>query len=626
MPARRRVGTGILVLALAATALAGCSSAEDDAREMLDAFLAGWPTGELDQVPFIDPLSEPVPSADVAAAIDSLSGELRDQPPSFEVDSLQVEEGLATAAVSVDWPLPGGATWSYQTTVRLSEGDGGWRVIWAPGVVHPQLVDGDQLLLRREPAPRGEILGGDGTPLVTARDVVEVGLWPAQVEDLDAEVATLEAALRTIDPSIDLSDLPDRVEEADPDAFVSVITLRRGDYDRIRDQIHPLPGTQFREYQMHLAPTSTFARALLGTVGPVTAEIMEENPGSYQAGDQVGLGGLAREYEQQLRGVPGQTVTVERDELELGRIEPVPGTDLQTTLDERVQIAAEQALSANENPSALVAIRISDGAVLAVANTEGSRAHPVNLALTGAVAPGSTFKIVTAYGLLSAGEVSLDEPVACPAQITVGGFTIRNSFAGDRGDIPFREAVAVSCNTAFVGLAPSLGTDGFATAGAELGLGGDWGLGTETFTGSVPTGGSELDRAQMSYGQGDTQVSPVAMAAATAAIARGAWLPPSLVVDPQAGTPAPEPLNESAAADVRAAMRSVVTGGTASALADVPGGEVYGKTGSAEADDLTHAWFVGWQGDLAFAIFIHDGDSGSGTAVPVAEDFLRALD
>src|SRR5690606_10056088 len=134
-------------------------------------------------------------------------------------------------------------------------------------------------------------------------------------------------------------------------------------------------------------------------------------------------------------------------------------TDLHTTLDEQVQVAAEQALSQNENPSALVAIRISDGAVLAVANTEGSRAHPVNLALTGAVAPGSTFKMVTAYGLLSTGEVTLDEPVACPARVTVDGFTIGNSFPDDRGEIPFREAVAVSCNTAFVTLAPRLGED-----------------------------------------------------------------------------------------------------------------------------------------------------------------------
>lgn len=625
MRTHRRLGTAILALCLTTTAVASCSSAEEEARELLDAFLAGWPTGELDQVPFIDPLSEPVPSADVATAIDTLSGELGEQAPSFAVESFQVEEGLAVAEVAVDWPLPGGATWSYQTKVRLAEDDGEWRVIWAPEVVHPELVDGDQLLLRREPAPRGDILGGDGEPLVTARDVVEVGLWPAQVEDLDAEVATLEAALRTIDSAIDLADLPDRVAEADPDAFVSVITLRRGDYDRIRDQIHPLPGTTFREYQLHLAPTSTFARALLGTVGPVTAEIMEEHPGIYVAGDHVGLGGLAREYEEQLRGVPGQTITVARDDLELGRIEPVPGTDLHTTLEERVQVAAEQALSENENPSALVAIRISDGAVLAVANTEGSRAHPVNLALTGAVAPGSTFKLVTAYGLLSTGEVRLDERVACPAKVTVDGFTIGNSFPDDRGEIPFQEAVAISCNTAFVTLAPRLGADGFTAAGAALGLGGDWELGTEAFTGSVPSGGSELDRAQMSYGQGETQVSPVAMAAATAAIARGAWLPPRLVVDPEAAPPEPVPLDESAAADVRTALRSVVTGGTASALADVPGGEVSGKTGSAEAGDLTHAWFVGWQGDLAFAIFVHDGDSGSGAAVPVAEEFLRAL-
>src|SRR5690606_35989377 len=202
----------------------------------------------------------------------------------------------------------------------------------------------------------------------------------------------------------------------------------------------------------------------------------------------------------------------------------------------------------------------------------------------------------------STGEVRLDERVACPAKVTVDGFTIGNSFPDDRGEIPFQEAVAISCNTAFVTLAPRLGADGFTAAGAALGLGGDWELGTEAFTGSVPSGGSELDRAQMSYGQGETQVSPVAMAAATAAIARGAWLPPRLVVDPEAAPPEPVPLDESAAADVRTALRSVVTGGTASALADVPGGEVSGKTGSAEAGDLTHAWFVGWQGDLAFAI------------------------
>lgn len=75
-------------------------------------------------------------------------------------------------------------------------------------------------------------------------------------------------------------------------------------------------------------------------------------------------------------------------------------------------------------------------------------------------------------------------------------------------------------------------------------------------------------------------------------------------------------------------MREVVTAGTAKALADVPGGPVYGKTGTAEYDNNpahTHAWFVGWQGDVAFAVFVEQGGSSTSSAVPISERFLRAL-
>ncbi|HTF07542.1 MAG TPA: penicillin-binding transpeptidase domain-containing protein, partial [Asanoa sp.] len=66
----------------------------------------------------------------------------------------------------------------------------------------------------------------------------------------------------------------------------------------------------------------------------------------------------------------------------------------------------------------------------------------------------------------------------------------------------------------------------------------------------------------------------------------------------------------------------------ATALKDVPGGAVSGKTGTAEFDDNpahTHAWFVGWQGDVAFAVFVENGGGSGETAVPAAERFLRAL-
>jgi len=73
----------------------------------------------------------------------------------------------------------------------------------------------------------------------------------------------------------------------------------------------------------------------------------------------------------------------------------------------------------------------------------------------------------------------------------------------------------------------------------------------------------------------------------------------------------------------------VVTEGTASALGTVPGGAVSGKTGTAEygtaVPPRSHAWFTGWRGDLAFAVFVQDGQSSKTTAVPVARTFLTAV-
>jgi cell division protein FtsI/penicillin-binding protein 2 len=618
------------VVILYATGVFG-TSREEEAEEALSAFLDAWPTGQFDEVAFVDPTGTPVPSAQVAEAIPALSGELAEQPPELGMTGLGVDGETASADITVGWSLPGGSTWSYRSPVRLLD-DGGWRVIWEPAVVHPDLVEGDELQLRRLASTRANILDGSGQPLVTAREVVNVGIEPQRVEDLDELVAELQSALRTIDPNLSLDGLAEDVEAAEPGAFVPVVTLRREDYERVEDRIYPLPGTVFPTGERYLGPSRSFARALLGTVDEVTADDMDSNPGIFEAGDYIGHGGLSGAYDEQLRGVVGQAVVIARTaaddtvtDIELERVEPVAGTDVATTLNVDVQRAAEEALGEEPGRAAMVAIRVSDGSVLAVANTQGDQPLADNIALTGAVAPGSTFKMVSAYALLSSGEVELDTPVDCPAEYTVEGFPIGNAFDGDPGEIPFSEAVSISCNTAFAALAPGLGEDGLATAAAELGIGGDWDLGIETATGSVTTGGSELDRAVAAFGQGDTQVSPAAMAAATAAVARGAWLRPTLVVDPEAAAPAPTPLNEAAVNDLRAALRRVVTDGTASALAGVPGGEVYGKTGTAEAGDVEHAWFVGWQGDIAFAIFVEEGGSGSGTAVPLADSFLRTL-
>ena len=76
-------------------------------------------------------------------------------------------------------------------------------------------------------------------------------------------------------------------------------------------------------------------------------------------------------------------------------------------------------------------------------------------------------------------------------------------------------------------------------------------------------------------------------------------------------------------------MREVVTDGTGSVLKDVPGGPVSGKTGTAEhgtkTPPETRAWFVGWQGDVAFAVLVEEGRSGGTVAAPLAKAFLTDL-
>jgi cell division protein FtsI/penicillin-binding protein 2 len=74
-------------------------------------------------------------------------------------------------------------------------------------------------------------------------------------------------------------------------------------------------------------------------------------------------------------------------------------------------------------------------------------------------------------------------------------------------------------------------------------------------------------------------------------------------------------------------MRGVVTQGSGRFLASVPGAPVLAKTGTAEFGSeeplQTHAWMIAVHGDLAVAVFVDVGESGSGTAGPLLDRFLR---
>jgi cell division protein FtsI/penicillin-binding protein 2 len=646
----RRPAALAAALILLATGLVACSR-EPGPKDALNAFSEGWSKGSFDGVTLRDADGKPLAGPDAVKLLGDLSGDLVPTKAKLSPVGDPKESGdSATGQVKVEWTVAQGLVWTYETAVGLRKVDKKWQVVLAPKAVHPQLEAGRHFETQLLAADRGQILDGAGGAIVSARPVVTVGIEPQRVKNQASLIATLNAAFASVNVAVDLGDLPGRLAAANPDAFVEVVTLRRDVYDQIRSRIRDLDGTVFREGTLQLAPTRAFARALLGTVGDVQKEQIDKNPGKYLVGEQIGQSGLQETYDDFLRGVPGVQIVIPQPRSDTGtgeadlivfRAEPKTGQALKTTLDQKVQNAADAALAGQPLRSALVAIRVSDGAILAAAN--GPDGGELNLAFEASVPPGSTFKMVTALGLLDNGSVNQETPVNCPKTFTVDGRAFNNAGNFELGTVPFHTDFAKSCNTAFASLAPKLGGDGLRKAAASLGIGTQWSPGAATFTGSVPANASNVEAAAAAFGQGQTLVSPLCLGAAAAAVARGTWLKPKLFTEAPPAAPLPQVTPGPGAAPapndgtalkaesvnaLRAMMREVVTAGTATALADVPGQPVQVKTGTAEFDNNpanTHAWTIGWQGDVAFAVFVEKGGSSGDTAVPIVEKFLRGL-
>jgi len=132
-------------------------------------------------------------------------------------------------------------------------------------------------------------------------------------------------------------------------------------------------------------------------------------------------------------------------------------------------------------------------------------------------------------------------------------------------------------------------------------------------------------RAENGIGQGQVLASPLGMALVAATVARGAPVVPELIrgrpTEVLRAAPAPDAV---ALEQLRPMLRAVVTDGTATRLAGL--GEVFGKTGTAEFTDdgRAHGWFVGYRGDVAFAVLVADGGS-SAPALEIARRFLAAI-
>ena len=143
----------------------------------------------------------------------------------------------------------------------------------------------------------------------------------------------------------------------------------------------------------------------------------------------------------------------------------------------------------------------------------------------------------------------------------------------------------------------------------------------------VPRGDDLVARAAAMIGQNETLASPLNMAGVAATVAAGRWHAPRLLAG-DGKTEGPR-LDGGELGTLRDLTRSVVTSGTGTALAGVPG-DVHGKSGTAEFGGgdppPTHAWFIAYRGDVAVAVLVEHGRSGGAVAAPIAARFFAACD
>ena len=335
------------------------------------------------------------------------------------------------------------------------------------------------------------------------------------------------------------------------------------------------------------------------------------------------------------------------------RDEKNQGDTVVTTLDCDVQEAAYNALG--DYDGAVVVLEVSTGKVIAMVskpdfdpNTIESEWDSItsdedssvllNRATQGLYPPGSTFKIVTALEYLRENGTDSDISFDCSGSIEVDGSTIHCYGSTAHGSEDLASAFANSCNSAFATIGLDLNLKKYSSLCEDLlfnqTLPTSFTTETSSFTLTEDSGTGLI--MQTAIGQGETLVTPIHMAMIAAAICNdGVLMEPYVIdhiendggvtVDEYSSTKYGSLMTEEEAEALQTLMEGVVSGGTASALS----GQSYsaaGKTGSAEysSSSDSHAWFVGYGSkdgyeDIAIAVVVEDGGSGSSTAVPIAK-------
>jgi hypothetical protein len=305
-------------------------------------------------------------------------------------------------------------------------------------------------------------------------------------------------------------------------------------------------------------------------------------------------------------------------------VAPVNLPSITTTITTADETAARAAVGMHPN-SSIVVIQPSTGDILAIANNDGFN----DFALTAAVAPGSSMKIITSTALFNSGRITPQTAVTCPPAYDIQGITYHNDQKeSEPAGTPFLVDFAQSCNNAFTTQEPYLYGKLASTAKDYYGLDQLWDIGignvhASYFNAPATASGSEL--AQEAFGEGQLIASPLAMASVAATVDYGSFKQPVLVAGIKQATA--DPLPASTDTYLKEVMRAVVTEGTAAGIGFGP--DVYAKTGTADivGQEQPNSWLVAFDpnDDIAVAALVLNAGYGAQFAGPEVKSLLDAV-
>lgn len=558
------------------------------------------------------------------------------------------------------------------------------RLFFIQVIDHTYRLSADNNVLRYQvefPA-RGLIYDRNGELLVFNEAAYDLMVVPRQAKDIDT-AALCEILEMSREEFIEQLNKAKAHSWRKPSVFrkqISGVT-----YADLQEKLYRMNGFFVQKRTLRKYP-KPIAAHLLGYVGEANQHQLEQNP-YYKKGDYVGISGLEKSYEEELRGKKGVKVVMvdvfnrEKGSYKDGKYDTlaVAGKSITSSIDAQLQAYGERLMQ--NKTGAIVALEPSTGEILALISSPTFdpnllvgrvRSHNYNLLLKDTLKPlfnralmseqnppGSTFKVINALIGQQVGVLNENTSYRCQGGYVSGRF--RMGCHSHRSPLNLRESIQHSCNAYYGNVFRSIiDHTGKPWEGYEI-----WrnhvlsfGLGVKfntdlpvEYAGIVPSTKfydkyygehrwKSLTIISMAIGQGELGTTPLQLANMTAAIAnRGFYYPPHLVkaID---GNPISNRFTEKQMTTIDQRYFEPVVDGMAMVFQQ--GGTGYrsrldslamcGKTGTAQnPHGEDHSIFICFapkdNPQIALAVFVENGGGGSKYAAPIAslmvEKYLR---